>query len=252
MDTCRPPLRGTASSEGRRAARRLSLLADSIRLLENEGVKIESGYIPEQVVTTTEAVHNILGEQFDNQVNKVIDHIDDHCRAWIARSPFVVVSSASATGAMDVAPRGDPPGFVRVLDSKTLALPDRPGNHRADTFRNVLENPHVGLMFIVPNRREVVRVSGTAMVVTDGPLLESMAVGDKVPSLALIIRVHEAMFHCGKAMIRSHMWEPDLWAPVDGLPTYGRALVDHGALSSPVEAVERLTHLNEKYRLYDE
>jgi PPOX class probable FMN-dependent enzyme len=215
-------------------------------------VALDGGYVPEQVVTTADEVDAVLGEQFESQVNKVIDHIDDHCRAWIERSPFVVVSSASATGAMDVSPKGDPPGFVRVLDPKTLAVPDRPGNHRGDTFRNVLENPHVGLMFIVPKRREVVRVSGTAMVVKDAPLLESMAVGDKVPSLALLVRVREAMFHCGKSMIRSHMWEPDQWGPVDGLPTYGRALVDHGALDRPVEEVERLTDLNEKYRLYDD
>jgi hypothetical protein len=227
-------------------------LCGSSRQLHNDVVALEGGYAPEQVVTTADEVDAILGEQFESQVNKVIDHIDDHCRAWIERSPFVVVSSASATGAMDVSPKGDPPGFVRVLDPKTLAVPDRPGNHRGDTFRNVLENPHVGLMFIVPKRREVVRVSGTAMVVKDAPLLESMAVGDKVPSLALLVRVREAMFHCGKSMIWSHMWEPDLWGPVEGLPTYGRALVDHGALDRPVEEVERLTDLNEKYRLYDE
>jgi PPOX class probable FMN-dependent enzyme len=219
---------------------------------ENDAAERASGYVPEQVVTTADEVEAILGEQFENQVNKVIDHIDDHCRAWIERSPFVVISSASATGAMDVAPKGDPPGFVRVLDPKTLAIPDRPGNRRADTFRNVLEHPQVGLMFVVPKRREVVRVSGTGQVVKDTALLESMAVGDKVPSLALLVHVREAMFHCGKSMIRSHMWEPELWGPVDGLPTYGRALVDHGALDCPVEEMELLTDLNEQYRLYDD
>src|SRR5215204_1770546 len=96
---------------------------------------MEGGYAPEQVVTTAGEVDALLGEQFESQVNKVIDHIDHHCRAWIERSPFVVISSASATGAMDVSPKGDPPGFVRVLDPKTLAVPDRPGNHRGDTFR---------------------------------------------------------------------------------------------------------------------
>ena len=212
----------------------------------------EPGYRPERVVTTADEVVATLGEQFEAQLNKVIDHIDDHCRAWIERSPFVVISSASAAGAMDVSPKGDPPGFVRVLDPKTLAVPDRPGNHRADTFLNVLENPHVGLMFVVPQRREVVRVSGTAQVVRDDPLLESMAVEGKVPSLALLVRVQEAMFHCGKSMIRSHMWEPELWGPVDGLPTYGRALVDHGQLGGSVEEMEEIVDLNEKYRLYDE
>ena len=137
-------------------------------------------------------------------------------------------------------------------DPTTLAIPDRPGNHRADTFLNVLENPNVGLMFVVPKRREVVRVSGSALVVKDPPLLESMAVRDKAPALALLVNVREAMFHCGKSMIRSHMWEPDLWGPIDGLPTYGRALVDHAKLDRPVEEMERMTDLNEKYRLYDE
>ncbi len=209
-------------------------------------------YEPEHVVETKDDVVAILGEQFESQVDKVIDHIDDHCQAWIERSPFVVISSTSAAGAMDVSPKGDPPGFVRVLDPKTLAIPDRPGNHRGDTFLNVLENPHVGLMFVVPKRREVVRVSGTAQVVKDPALLESMSVNGKVPSLALVVRVDEAMFHCGKSMMRSHMWEPDLWGHIDGLPTYGRALVDHAKLDRSVEEQERMTDDNEKYRLYDE
>lgn len=213
---------------------------------------MSSAYVPKQPVTTVRDVESILGEQFENQVEKVIDHIDEHCRAWIERSPFVVLSSASASGAMDVSPKGDPAGFVRVLDPKTLAVPDRPGNRRGDTFRNVLENPRVGLMFIVPKRREVVRVSGTAQIVKDESLLMSMAVRDKVPALALLIRVEEAMFHCGKSMIRSHMWEPELWGPIEGLPTYGRALVDHGALQTSVADMEWMTDVNEQYRLYDD
>lgn len=221
-------------------------------MLDTDGVGVQDGYIAEQVVTTPDELQDILGEQFDSQVGKVIDHVDEHCRTWIERSPFVVVSSASAAGAMDVSPKGDQPGFVRVLDPKTLALPDRPGNHRGDTFRNVLENPHVGLMFVVPKRREVVRVSGTATVVKDAQLLESMAVGDKIPTLALLVRVHEAMFHCGKSMIRSHMWEPDLWGPVDGLPSYAQALVDHAALDTPLDEVQWMMDFNEQYRLYDD
>jgi uncharacterized protein len=220
--------------------------------LKFDAVESAAGYVPEQVVTTDDELQAILGEQFESQVNKCIDHIDEHCRAWIERSPFVVISSASASGAMDVSPKGDPPGFVRVLDPKTLAVPDRPGNHRGDTFRNVLENSHVGLMFFVPKRREVVRVSGTALVVKDEPLLRSMAVGDKLPTLALLVRVQEAMFHCGKSMIRSHMWEPDHWGPVEGLPTYGRALRDHAGLERPLHEVEFMTDFNEKCRLYDD
>jgi PPOX class probable FMN-dependent enzyme len=213
---------------------------------------IADAYTPEQIVTTAEELDALLGEQFESQTNKVIDHIDKHCQAWIERSPFVVISSASSSGLVDVSPKGDPAGFVRVLDPKTLAVPDRPGNHRGDTFRNVLDNPQVGLMFVVPLRREVVRVSGTAQVVTDEDLLRSMAVEDKVPTVALLVRVQEAMFHCGKSMIRSHMWEPELWGSIDGLPTYGCALRDHGKLDTPVADLEQMMDWNEQFRLYDD
>ena len=209
-------------------------------------------YAPGRVLTTAAEIEAVLGEQFESQVNKVIDHIDKHCRAWIERSPFIVISSASASGAVDVSPKGDPPGFVRVLNPQTLAIPDRPGNHRGDTFRNVIENPEVGLMFVVPNRREVVRVSGTAQVVQDEALLQSMAVEEKVPTLALVVTVREAMFHCGKSMIRSHMWEPELWGSIEGLPTYGCALRDHAQLETPVPDLEQQMDWNEQYRLYDD
>lgn len=113
---------------------------------------------PRMVVSSAAEVKEILGPDFPSQVSKVIDHIDVHCQTWIERSPFVVISSANASGAMDLSPKGDPPGFVKVLDNKTLAVPDRLGNHRGDTFMNVLENPRVGLMFVVPKRSEVVRI----------------------------------------------------------------------------------------------
>lgn len=221
--------------------------------LDTPAVDTGSGYAPQQVVSTADQLREILGEEFESQVGKVIDHVDEHCRAWIERSPFVVISSSSASGAVDVSPKGDPAGFVRVLDARTLAVPDRPGNHRGDTFRNVLENSNVGLMFVVPQRREVVRVSGTAVVVKDESLLRSMAVMDKVPTLALVVHVQEAMFHCGKSMIRSHMWEPDLWGPVDGLPSYGRAVRDHAALGHVALAeIEEQMDYNERCRLYDD
>lgn len=130
-------------------------------------------YQPSHVVRSAAQLKEILGPDFPSQVNKVIDRIDPHCRAWIEHSPFVVVSSSNAAGEMDVSPKGDPAGFVKVLDEKTLAIPDRIGNHRGDTFMNVLENPRVGLMFVVPKRKEVVRVSGSAQVVMDPDLLRA-------------------------------------------------------------------------------
>lgn len=207
-------------------------------------------YQPKVIVKTAAELKAILGKDFPSQVAKVIDHIDSHCRAWIERCPFVVISSANAAGAMDLSPKGDPPGFVKVLDKHTLAVPDRMGNHRGDTFLNVLEDPSVGLMFIVPKRREVVRVSGVAQIVRDPELLTRMSVNGKRPELALLVRVREAFFHCGKSMIRSGMWEPHRWAPIDGLPTYAQALKDHGNWPDPLSDFERGVALNETDRLY--
>jgi uncharacterized protein len=205
---------------------------------------------PKFPIKTATELKAILGEDFPSQIAKIIDHIDPHCRAWIERCPFIVISSANAAGAMDTSPKGDPPGFVKVLDEHTLAIPDRIGNHRGDTFMNVLENPNVGIVFIVPKRREVVRVSGSAQVVKDPELLQGMAVHGKLPDLALLVRVREAFFHCGKSMIRSGMWEPERWGSVEGLPTYAQALKDHGNLSDTLPDLERRMAYNETDRLY--
>lgn len=207
-------------------------------------------YEPKDVVTSATEIRELLGDCYPSQVNKVIDHIDDHCREWIARSPFIVLASTDARGRVDVSPKGDPAGFVKVLDRHTLAIPDRPGNRRADTFFNVLENPHIGVMFVVPKRREVVRVSGTAIITRDGDLLEMLAVNAKAPALALVVRVEEAMFHCGKSMIRSGLWQPEAWGPIEGLPSYAEALIDHGKLAySLAEMQDRITN-NEREHLY--
>jgi uncharacterized protein len=207
-------------------------------------------YQPKMPITSAAEVKSILGPDFPSQVAKVIDHIDAHCKAWIERCPFIVVASINAAGAMDISPKGDPPGFVKILDKHTLAIPDRLGNHRGDTFLNILENPSVGIIFIVPKRREVVRVSGTASLARDPDLIAEMTVGGKEPDLAMIVRVREAFFHCGKSMIRSGMWEPDRWGTIDGLPTYAQALKDHGALDVSLEALQAGLDRNETERLY--
>ncbi len=210
-------------------------------------------YQPRVTITSAAEVKAILGPVHPSQIAKVIDHVDEHCAKWIERCPFVVISSINAAGAMDVSPKGDPPGFVKVLDKHTLAIPDRLGNQRADTFLNVLENPNVGILFIVPKRREVVRMSGTASLVKDPGLLTEMAVNGKTPCLAMLVRVREAFFHCGKSMIRSGMWEPDKWASINGLPSYAQAMKDHGELSNfrdSLESLESLVERNETQRLY--
>ena len=208
---------------------------------------------PSAPITTAAVVKAILGPIHPSQIAKVIDHIDEHCAKWIERCPFVVISSTNAAGSMDISPKGDPPGFVKVLDKHTLAIPDRLGNQRADTFLNVLENPNVGILFIVPKRREVVRMSGTASLVRDSDLLEQMALNGKTPRIAMLVHVREAFFHCGKSMIRSGMWEPDRWASIDGLPSYAQAMKDAGELTNfkdSLESLQSLVERNETQRLY--
>ena len=207
-------------------------------------------YEPKQIVSTEAEIREVLGEVLYSQDTKCIDHIDEHCRVWIERSTFVVLSTINKFGQVDVAPKGDPSGSWKVLDPHTIAIPDRLGNNRADTFTNILENPRIGLMFVVPNRREVVRVSGAALVVKDSDLLETMTINGKLPNFAIIVRVEEAMFHCGKSMIRSNLWNPDKWESVEGLPTYGQALVDHGKLSISVEDMQAGVEQNAVESLY--
>jgi PPOX class probable FMN-dependent enzyme len=207
-------------------------------------------YEPKNIISSAEEIRQILGEVFPSQVNKVIDHIDVHCRTWIERSPFIVVSSMDQHGRVDVSPKGDPPGFVNVLDEKTLAIPERPGNRRGDTFFNVLQNPRIGIMFVVPKRGEVLRVGGTAKIVRDPDFLSQMAVNARVPELALVVRVEEAMFHCGKSMIRSGMWKPERWGSIEDLPSYAQALLDHGNPPHTLEELEERVIRNEKERLY--
>ncbi len=207
-------------------------------------------YEPKQVVSTEAEIREVIGNVLYSQDTKCINHIDAHCRTWIERSTFVVISTFNHLGQVDVAPKGDPSGSWKVLDPHTIAIPDRLGNNRADTFTNILDNPRIGLMFVVPNRREVVRVSGAALIVKDPDLLESMSVKGKLPNFAIIVQVEEAMFHCGKSMIRSNLWSPDKWESVEGLPSYGQALVDHGKLSISVEDMQAGVEQNAVEKLY--
>ena len=157
---------------------------------------------------------------------KVLAALDGHCRAFIALSPFLVLASSDGNGGTDASPRGDAPGFVRVLDDTTLLLPDRPGNRRLDSFANVLAQPAVGLLFLVPGINETLRVNGDARVVTDPDLLGGVAAQGRVPIGGLLIGVREAFFHCGKALIRSQLWDASRQVEREAFPTLGRILAD--------------------------
>jgi PPOX class probable FMN-dependent enzyme len=202
-------------------------------------------------ITSAADLQGRLQTMHPSQVNKIIDHVDDHVRAWLAATTFVSIASCNAHGHMDVSPKGDPAGFIKVIDPKTLAVPDRIGNFRADTFFNILENPRVGMMCIVPKRKEVVRINGSAQIVRDDELLDLTTLNGHRPDFVLLVRVEEAFFHCGKAMIRSRMWQPDHWGSIDGLPSYPQALKDHGEMhDTPLEDIEERMAYNESDRLY--
>lgn len=192
----------------------------------------------EHVLRSPEELRAVLPAPAPRAIAKAVTALDAHCRAIIERSPFVVVASGNARGELDVSPKGDPAGFVQVLDESTLALPDRPGNRRADTFGNVLENPGVALLFVVPGRPETLRVNGHALIVRDRWLLERLAVNGTAPALALVVRVTEAFVHCGRCMVRSGLWQPASWPALEGLPSHARCLAAHAGLEGPLEALE--------------
>jgi PPOX class probable FMN-dependent enzyme len=145
--------------------------------------------------------------------DKVEARLGDVHREWIAGCPLVFVSTSSRDGRCDVSPKGDPAGFVKVLDEVTLAIPERSGNRRMDGFRNIVENPHAGLLFAIPGRPETLRVNGTARIVTGGSILDQMVVRSHRPDLALVVGVEEAFFHCARAFARAKAWKPETWNP---------------------------------------
>ena len=168
----------------------------------------------------------VYKEPAPRAVQKVLDHLDVHCRNFIALSPLCVLSSANADGQADASPRGDPPGFVQVLDDRTLLLPDRPGNNQVDSLQNIVRNPGVGLLFFVPGINETLRVKGKAEIVTDADVLESTKERGQAPLSGLRVNVEEAFLHCDRALIRSQIWDPEVQVDRSVFPTYGQVLAD--------------------------
>lgn len=203
----------------------------------------------EEIVTEAQ-LREITGEPNPRVLKKQLSVLDSHCLAFIANSPFMLISSGDAAGRMDISPRGDPPGFVLALDEQTLAIPDRPGNRRSDTFRNVLQNPNVGTLFLIPGRQDTLRVNGSARIVKDQWLRERMAVNGKVPEIALVVTVREAFLHCPKSIIRSQLWDADAWPALDALPTFAQAMIEQAGFEKSVEQMQELIDRDSKDRLY--
>lgn len=185
-------------------------------------------------ITSVEELESTIGTPLPHVAAKVRSSLHPIDIAWIGASPFCLVATSGPDGACDVSPKGDPPGFVRVLDDRTLAVPERPGNRRVDGFRNILSNPYVGLILLVPGRDDTLRVNGRARLVRDAPYLDDMSVRGRRPLLAMEVHVEEVFFHCAKAFLRSGLWRPEGWSPGD-LPS--RAAIVH-ALERPAEALD--------------
>jgi uncharacterized protein len=171
-----------------------------------------------------DGLRSLIGEPSELVQAKVSDRLNELTRQFVERSPFLCLGTSAADGTCDVSPRGDPSGFVRILDERTLLLPDRPGNRLADSLRNVMQNPHVALLFVVPGVTDTFRVNGTATIVTDPELLEACAVEGKTPKLGLRIEIQEAFTHCSKAFLRAQLWDPDRFVDRDELPSPGELL----------------------------
>lgn len=201
-------------------------------------------------ISTEEQLRAVIGHPSHRVLAKHVRALDAHCRAFIAASPYVVIASADGDGAIDVSPKGDPPGFVHVLDDRTLAVPERPGNRKADTFTNVLQNDRVGLLFLVPGKAESLRISGTGALIRDRWLRDRLKVKAKVPELVLVVAVQEVFFHCSKCVVRSQLWNAVDWPDPSNLPSLAQAMVDAGRLTETPEQMQALIDNDVRERLY--
>lgn len=205
------------------------------------------------IITSEATIRELVGYPSDIVQRKSIQQLDEHCREFISKSPILFLATSDAQGACDVSPRGDLPGSVLVLDDKHLVIPERPGNRRIDSLRNILSNPHVGIIFIIPGLEETLRVNGKAFIIQDDHILEQLKAkaNDKKPLLAIGVEVEECYIHCAKAFMRSNLWKPDSWLQTDELPSVPAILKAHVNSSQYTEAVIK-KGLQESYeqRLY--
>ena len=180
----------------------------------------------ERVVTSEGELRELYGHPGERAVAKEQPIIDQHCRAFIAHAPFLVMGTAGADGRCDVSPKGDAPGFVQVLDEHHLVIPDRLGNNRLDGMRNIVENGHVGLIFFIPGREDTLRVNGRAKIVRDDALLDRLAVAGKRPVTALVVEVEQCFLHCARAFKRAGLWQPERWPDTSTVPSMQRMIWD--------------------------
>ena len=201
------------------------------------------------LVTDQDGLREHFGALSPLAEKKVLRHLDKFCRDFIALSPFLVLASSDGNGHADASPRGDAPGFVSILDDRTLLIPDRRGNNRVDTFGNILVSPGVGLIFFVPGVNETLRVNGHAEICQDAELLTPLTVQNVTPVIGLKVHVEETYFHCGKALMRSKLWNPDAQVERHSFPSLGRIIAEQTA-AIEVEVAEKTMEEAYRTRLY--
>jgi PPOX class probable FMN-dependent enzyme len=175
------------------------------------------------MITTIEELEAIYGPANPRSITKEILFLSEDYRRFVEAAPFVVIATAGPEG-LDCSPKGDQPGFVRVMDDKTLAVPDRPGNNRIDNLRNIIRDPRISVLFVIPGVEETLRVNGTATITKDSDLLGLFAVGGKLPRTVILVTIGSVYFHCSKALVRSSLWDPAKFVERSKLPTAGKML----------------------------
>ncbi|MGG0718536.1 pyridoxamine 5'-phosphate oxidase family protein [Robertmurraya massiliosenegalensis] len=197
------------------------------------------------IITTEEGLRELIGFPSELVKKKVISELDHHCQDFISKSPFLTISTADENGFCDVSPRGDHRGFIYIENNQSLIIPERPGNKRLDTLRNILKNPQVGLLLFIPGLGETLRINGKASIIKNSDILAKLTARGKTPLIGIRVEVEECYIHCAKAFKRSGLWEPDTWFDKQAMPSAAQIIYDHAKMSS-VEEIEQ--RLEEGYR----
>ena len=190
-------------------------------------------------ISTEAELRQLVGTPAPRVITKERTRLHERDIEWLAASPFCLVATSGADGTCDVSPKGDPPGFALVLDETTIAIPERPGNKRADGYRNILANPHVGLIFLIPGRKETLRINGRARLIRDAPFFDDMIVKGHRPQLVLLVEIEQIFFHCMKSLMRARLWEPESWHP--------EAVPPHAVIAKSVQPREETLEELERY-----
>jgi PPOX class probable FMN-dependent enzyme len=188
-------------------------------------------------ITTEAELREVLGEPGPRSVLKERKTLHERDKQWLAASSFCLIGTAAADGTCDVSPKGDPAGFVHVIDDTTISVPERPGNRRGDGYSNIVSNPHVGLLFMIAGRTDTLRINGRAHLVTDAPYFDDMMVKGHRPILAIVVEIEQVFYHCSKAFLRSQLWQPETWQP-DALPSRARIVKDTQPTTETLEELE--------------